>query len=92
MKRLISDFPSFTIVQWITSINLIYYYLVLLLFLAGAIDLIKQKDWQKLSIPFLSVIIGTAVLLFFGHGETPLSYSIHAFHSFICRLFYRKDS
>jgi hypothetical protein len=73
MKRLISDFPSFTIVQWITSINLIYYYLVLLLFLAGAIDLIKQKDWQKLSIPFLSVIIGTAVLLFFGHGETRFS-------------------
>lgn len=69
IKRLFSDFPFFTAVQWLTVINLIYYYLILLLSFAGCIALIKEKEWNKLSIPFFSVIIGTIILLLFGHGE-----------------------
>lgn len=69
MKTLYRQFPNYTPVQILTIINLIYYYFLLLSFIMASVFLIREKAWQRLTIPFAVIIITTAIIMFVGHGE-----------------------
>lgn len=69
MRTLLKDFPHFTIVQWITLYNLLFYYILLLLFIVGCLALLRKRNFKCLAIPLSVVVVGTSVLMFVGHGE-----------------------
>lgn len=70
MKTLSHCFPKYNSVQWLTVCNLIYYYILLALFIAGIIMAIKRRLFINFAIPISVVAIGTAILLLAGHGES----------------------
>lgn len=73
MEQLKEDFPRLHIVQWLTVFNLLYYYLLLFTAIIGCMILFRHSSSRNINVIVLCagiVIIGTAVLLFFGHGET----------------------
>lgn len=70
IKTLAHCFPKYNAVQWLTVCNLIYYYILLALFIAGIIMAIKRQLFVHFAIPISVVVIGTAILLLAGHGET----------------------
>ena len=73
MERLKEDFPRLHIVQWLTVFNLLYYYLLLFTAIIGCMILFRHRSSRNINVIVLCagiVITGTAVLLFFGHGET----------------------
>ena len=65
MQTLFSHFPNLSAVQWITLVNLIIYYLLLL---SAIISLIYFKNDTYL-LPVSIIVLGTLLLLFLGHGE-----------------------
>lgn len=70
MRTLAHSFPNYNAVQWLTICNLIYYYLLLALFMVGSIMAIRQRLPVPFVIPISVVVIGTAILLLAGHGES----------------------
>lgn len=64
MGSLISAFPRFSRVQWLTVVNLLIYYILLL----GAIASLFYFR-RKSVLPVSIVALGTLLLLFVGHGE-----------------------
>lgn len=73
MKQLGNDFPRLTAVQWLTAANLLYYYLLLFTAVLGWAIMVLLHDRKSLSFAILCsgiIVIGTTVLLFFGHGES----------------------
>ena len=79
MKTIIDAFPRLSAVQSLVCINLAYYYLILCLAVVGVVmitrralhDLQAVESQTVAAILSVSVIvIGTAVLLVFGHGES----------------------
>lgn len=69
MPVLFHQFPHYSTVQWLTVCNLIYYYLLLALFLAGCIVAVKHKKAADIALPISIIITGTVMLLLVGHGE-----------------------
>ena len=69
IKTIYKSFPILNITQWLTIINLIYYYILLLSSCIGTYFLIRKKCWKQLSIPCSVILIGTLILLAAGHGE-----------------------
>ena len=69
MPTLINSFPHYTWVQWLTAYNLVYYYALMVLFVIGFVSLIRRRRWTDVAMPLGVVFFGTAILLFFGHGE-----------------------
>ena len=69
MPTLINSFPHYTWVQWLTAYNLVYYYALMVLFVIGCVSLIRRRRWTDVAMPLGVVFFGTAILLFFGHGE-----------------------
>ena len=69
MKTLAHRFPNYNAIQWLTVCNLIYYYLLLALFMAGSIMAIKHRLSVPFALPISVVVIGTVILLMVGHGE-----------------------
>lgn len=69
METLIKSFPHYNWVQWLTVVNLVYYYILLILFVLGCVSLLRYKHYSEFLLPFGTVFFGTAILLFFGHGE-----------------------
>jgi hypothetical protein len=65
MQTLFSHFPNLSAVQWMTLVNLIIYYLLLL---SAIISLIYFKKDTYL-LPVSIIVLGTLLLLFLGHGE-----------------------
>ncbi len=70
LKTLAHCFPNYNAVQWLTVSNLIYYYILLALFMAGIIMAIKRQLSVHFAIPISVVVIGTVILLLAGHGES----------------------
>ena len=66
---IVKSFPNWTSVQVLTVINLIYYYLLLLLALMGAICALRHGCLGEMIIPVMTVVAGTALLMLVGHGE-----------------------
>lgn len=69
MKTLYKVFPHFSLIQWVTIYNLLYYYTLLLLFLSASFILIRQRSYASLVLPLSIVLFGTGILLLVGHGE-----------------------
>ena len=79
MPVLAATFPWFSPVQWLTVTNLLYYYLLVLLYIVSLFALFRKETTtgSKHSkrfpvIPLLTlsiIVVGTLVLIFFGHGE-----------------------
>ena len=79
MPVLAASFPRLSPVQWLTATNLLYYYLLLLLYIVSLFALFRPqspsggKGSERLPvIPLLTlsiIVVGTLVLVFFGHGE-----------------------
>ena len=65
MQTLFRHFPNLSAVQWMTLVNLIIYYLLLL---SAIISLIYFKNDTYL-LPVSIIVLGTLLLLFLGHGE-----------------------
>lgn len=65
MYSLRSDFPHYSSVQWLTVFNLLYYYILMMMFIISLWS-IKLKI---IVIPVSVIGVCTMVLLFFGHGE-----------------------
>lgn len=70
MRTLAHRFPNYNVVQWLTVCNLIYYYILLALFMEGSIMGIRHRLSVPFVIPISVVVIGTAILLLAGHGES----------------------
>lgn len=69
MKSLWNDFPHYSPVQLLAIINLIVYYLILLLAIVGIYILVKRHQWRRLSLPLSVITLTTMLLLIAGHGE-----------------------
>ena len=69
MTSLAKDFPDWTRIQILTTVNLIYYYMLLIGGILGAVCLIRNKLFHSLIIPSMTIIAGTALLVLVGHGE-----------------------
>lgn len=66
MRSLISQFPSLSAVQWLTIVNLLIYYTLLILALLS----VKYYHHNTHSLAFAIIIAGTLILMLVGHGET----------------------
>ena len=65
MQTLMNSFPKLSAVQWLTLLNLAVYFFIVLSALASL--LYFKKDTYLL--PIIIIVLGTLLLLFFGHGE-----------------------
>jgi 4-amino-4-deoxy-L-arabinose transferase-like glycosyltransferase len=68
MKSLYACFPHYSPIQILTIYNLIYYYILMILFMMGCIETIKSKD-NKMLFNVCVFVIGTTTLALVGHGE-----------------------
>ena len=69
MAGLAKSFPHYSATQILTLVNLAFYYLLMATFCAGICLSIKRKAFGNLLLPTCAITLGTAVLLFAGHGE-----------------------
>lgn len=69
MGTLAHTFPHFSWVQWLTVYNLLYFYLLFVMFVIGSIQLVRNRKYDAFALLFGVVFFGTAVLLLVGHGE-----------------------
>lgn len=69
MTGLAKSFPHYSAAQILTLANLAFYYLLMITFCAGICLSIKRKAFDNLLLPTCVITLGTAVLLFVGHGE-----------------------
>ena len=65
MSMLIHSFPRYSPVQWLTLLNLCYYYLLLLTALAG----IRYFRIRSYILPCSIILTGILILVLAGHGE-----------------------
>lgn len=69
MASLKKDFPHYAPVQILTLANLAYYYVLIACFGTGCIYLMRKRLFRPLILPLGIIGLGTAFLLFVGHGE-----------------------
>lgn len=69
MISLIQEFPLYNGIQIIVIINLLYYYILLFTGIGGSYICIKNKLYKAVAIPATTILIGTLLLMFVGHGE-----------------------
>ena len=69
LPRLVADFPHYNFAQWLTAANLVVYYLLLILYLISLFTIRRRKNNPVEILTFAIVLIGTLVLMLFGHGE-----------------------
>lgn len=65
MGTLLQSFPHYSLVQWLTVLNLIIYYVLLI---CGLLSLFFSH-WRTILLPGSIIALGTLLLLFVGHGE-----------------------
>jgi hypothetical protein len=65
MPTLKAQFPRWSAVQWLTIVNLLYYYLLLL---TALLSLLRYRHSTHL-LPLAVILLGTVMLLLVGHGE-----------------------
>ena len=69
MSVIAEDFPHWSRTQILTVINLIYYYILLILGILGGIHLLKKKNFYGFIIPAATIVSSTALLVLVSHGE-----------------------
>lgn len=65
MRTLVRSFPRFSAVQWLTILNLLVYYLLLITAIWSLFYFRRENSLLPVSI----ILLGTLLLLFVGHGE-----------------------
>ena len=65
MPVLLHSFPKYSAVQWLTVLNLIIYYFIIICSLLS----LRYFQWHKYVLPVCIILLGTLLLLFAGHGE-----------------------
>ena len=65
MNTLIRNFPRFSAVQWLTIVNLAFYFFLIL----AALFSFLYFDLSRFLLPISIISLGTLLLLFVGHGE-----------------------
>ena len=83
LGTLISVFPHYSPVQWLTLLNLFIYYLFLL---TACISLFHFRSVTHL-LPVSVIALGTLLLLFFGHGEARFHIPFMPFFIMLAALF-----
>ena len=68
LKTIIHQLPHWSAVQWLTILNLAFYYILLLTALTSLFYYSKETHLLPISI----ILLGTLLLLFVGHGEARL--------------------
>ena len=63
INSMLHSFPKYSLAQWITLYNLIYYYGIIITFI------LSFKYIRKLKIAWFVVLIGTTFIALLGHGE-----------------------
>lgn len=66
MPTLYHQFPHYTLIQLLTLLNLLIYYLILLFALLS----LRNYQYKTHMLALNIIVIGTAFLLVFGHGES----------------------
>ncbi len=69
MESIINDFPYSKPLQWITLINLTYYYFLMMSFLFFLYFTVKAKTFKSTSLLFFIALFNTAIIVLVGHGE-----------------------
>ena len=86
MNTLLSIFPKYSAIQWLTLLNLLYYYSILLtVFLS-----LKYLSIKNYILPLSVIIFGTSILLIAGHGEARFHIPLMPFFIMLSALFINK--
>ena len=86
MKTIIHCLPRLAAVQWLTLLNLIFYYLLLLSALASLLYFDKNTHLLPLAV----IILGTMILLIAGHGEARFHTPFMPFFIMLSATFFKK--
>ena len=65
MPTLLHNFPNYSAVQWLTFLNLLFYYALLLMAL-GSLYFFQRESFL---LPFSIITLGVLILVVVGHGE-----------------------
>ena len=90
METLSREFPHYSTVQWLTVVNLLYYYLLLVGAAVGLVRCLHLRRYALVALAAGVIITGTAVLLIFGHGETRFHIPFMPFFILLCAHCTRK--
>lgn len=86
MHTLIKNFPSYSLVQWLTIVNLIIYLCIIITALCSLL----YFSYTKYLLPVSIIVIGTLVLLIVGHGETRFHIPFMPFIIILSAIFLNK--
>lgn len=86
MGTIINNFPRLSAVQWLTILNLIIYYAILITAIAS---LFFFREETRL-LPITIIVLGTLLLLFAGHGEARFHQPFMPFFIMLSAIFINK--
>jgi hypothetical protein len=83
IRTLINVFPKYSAVQWLTILNLIIYFCIIV----SALSSLLYFNFTKYVLPVSIIVIGTLVLLLVGHGEARFHIPFMPFFIMLSALF-----
>jgi hypothetical protein len=86
MQTLIDSFPKLSIVQWLTVINLIVYFFIIIFALCS----LYYFNRTIYLLPTGIIVLGTLLLLFVGHGEARFHIPFMPFFMMLSAIFINK--
>ena len=86
MQTLIDSFPKLSVVQWLTVINLIVYFCIII----SALCSLYWFNRKKYLLPIAIIVLGTLLLLFVGHGEARFHIPFMPFFMMLSAMFINK--
>jgi hypothetical protein len=69
-RHLLSEWHTLDRAQWFSLISMIYYAILLIMFIIGAVLLLRKRPFNMTMMPLFIVTIGTLMLIIVMHGET----------------------
>ena len=69
-RHLFSEMKNLSFAQWLSLVSMIFYFALLLLFVTGTVQLVRQQRWKSLFLPAFIVIGGSLAIVLVMHGET----------------------
>ena len=86
MQTLIDSFPKLSAVQWLTVINLIVYFCIII----SALCSLYWFNRKEYLLPIAIIVLGTLLLLFVGHGEARFHIPFMPFFMMLSAIFINK--
>lgn len=90
MRQLANDFPAYTPVQFLTMMNLFFYYILLVLFVTSCLQIRRLPYRQTLVLPFALIILNILMIMLVGHGEARFHYPFMPYIIIIDAVFISK--